>query len=149
MEAIQKVMDDWRATRSKANSTTEVFTISNFMEKLGSNAVGINLLEIEAYLKRSKVTCSFLDSNIFSTTIIQIARKISGYAEVVSSREGRSRLLPLSHSSPSNVTSDSTFKKPASRGTLPLHAVEALMVGLVGAREGDLTFPIILKAAIP
>lgn len=99
MEAIQKVMDDWRATRSKADSTTdariEVFTISNFMEKLGRNAVGINLLEIEAYLKRSKVTCSFPDSSIFSTTM-QIARKISGYAEVVSSRESRSRLLPLS-----------------------------------------------------
>jgi chromosome transmission fidelity protein 1 len=149
MEAIQKVMDDWRATRSKADSTTEVFTISNFMEKLRRNAVGINLLEIEAYLKRSKVTCSFLDSSIFSTTT-QIARKISGYAEVVSSQEGRSRLLPPSHLFPSdNVTSDSMSKKPASRGTPSLHAVEALMVGLVRAREGDLMFPIILMAVIP
>lgn len=60
VEAIQKVMEDWRTTRSKAGSTTdartEVFTISNFMEKLGSKAGGINLLEIEAYLKRSKVS---------------------------------------------------------------------------------------------
>ena len=63
MEAIQGVMDDWRATRLKASSTTdsrtEVFTISDFMEKLGRKAVGINLLEIEAYLKKSKVSCSF------------------------------------------------------------------------------------------
>jgi len=29
------------------------------MEKLGRKAVGINLLEIEAYLKKSKVSCSF------------------------------------------------------------------------------------------
>ncbi|KAH0832205.1 putative DNA repair helicase [Lanmaoa asiatica] len=122
MEAIQKVMEDWRATRSKAGSITdartEVFTLSNFLEKLGRRAVGINLLEIEAYLKRSK-----------------IARKISGYAEAVSSQEGRSRLPPLSHLFPSNITSDSVFKKHVNRGTPPLHAVEALMVGLVGARE--------------
>lgn len=63
MEAVQKVMDDWRRTRLGASSTTdaksEVFTISNFMEKLGRKAVGINLLEIEAYLKRSKVSFSF------------------------------------------------------------------------------------------
>ncbi|KAG8214759.1 ATP-dependent DNA helicase [Butyriboletus roseoflavus] len=106
MEAIQKVMEDWRTTRSKAGSITdaraEVFTISNFMEKLGRKAVGINLLEIEAYLRRSK-----------------IARKISGYAEAVSSQEGR----------------NTVSKKQASRATPPLHAVEALMVGLVGARE--------------
>ncbi|KAF8558368.1 DNA repair helicase [Imleria badia] len=119
MEAIQRVMDDWKATRSEAGSTTEartqVFTISNFMEKLGRKAVGINLLEIEAYLKKSK-----------------IARKISGYAETVS---GEEELPPLSHLSPSNVISDSVSKKPATRGTPPLHAIEALMVGLVGARE--------------
>lgn len=59
MEAIQKVMGDWRTARSQAGSAadakTEVFTISNFMEKLGRRAVGINLLEIEAYLRKSKV----------------------------------------------------------------------------------------------
>ncbi|KAG9315576.1 DNA helicase chl1, partial [Chiua virens] len=104
MEAIQKVMEDWRLTRSKTGSTadvkTEVFTISSFMDKLGRKAVGINLLEIEAYLKRSK-----------------IARKISGYAEIVSSEDGRAS------------------KKQVNRATPPLHAVEALMIGLVGARE--------------
>lgn len=60
MAAIQKVMEDWRATKTNSGSTdakTEVLTISNFMEKLGRKAVGINLLEIEAYLKRSKVCC--------------------------------------------------------------------------------------------
>ncbi|KAF8133448.1 DNA repair helicase [Boletus edulis] len=106
MEAIQKVMNDWKTTKSEAGSTigarTEVFTISDFMEKLGRKAVGVNLLEIEAYLKKSK-----------------IARKISGYAEVMSSREGQ----------------NSVSRKPASQGTPPLHVVEALMVGLVGARE--------------
>lgn len=65
MEAMQKVMEDWKATKTKAGSATdertEVLTISNFMEKLGRNAVGINLLEIEAYLKRSKVHSIALD----------------------------------------------------------------------------------------
>ncbi|KAN0087763.1 Helicase C-terminal domain containing protein [Tylopilus felleus] len=106
MEAIQKITDEWKATKSEAGSTadvrTEVFTIPNIVEKLGRKAAGINLLEIEAYLKKSK-----------------IARKISGYAEAVSGGEGRSRLL-----SPSRF-----------QGTPPLHAIEALMVGLVGARE--------------
>lgn len=32
---------------------------------------------------------------------------------------------------------DPVSKKRANRGTLPLHTIEALMVGLVGAREGD------------
>lgn len=72
MEAIQKVMEDWRATKTKAGLTTdtrtEVLTISNFMERLGRKAVGINIVEIEAYLKRSKVYYISLDSSIFSTT---------------------------------------------------------------------------------
>lgn len=100
MEAIQKVMEDWKATRSKAGSSadarTEVFTISSFMEKLGRKAVGINLLEIEAYLKRSKVNCIALHSTILSMTI-QIARKISSYADAVSSQDGRSRPSRVSH----------------------------------------------------
>lgn len=49
---------------------------------------------------------------------------------------------------PSNGTSDYISKKRANRGTPPLHAVEALMVGLVGAREGDFKFLIILETVI-
>lgn len=63
MEAIQKITDEWKATKSEAGSTadvrTEVFTIPNIVEKLGRKAAGINLLEIEAYLKKSKVNFSF------------------------------------------------------------------------------------------
>ncbi|KAF8349254.1 helicase C-terminal domain-containing protein [Amanita rubescens] len=53
------------AKRKGSNSDlTEVMTISEFMERLGRKASSINFLEIEKYLKTSKV-----------------ARKVSGYAE--------------------------------------------------------------------
>lgn len=72
MRAIQKVTEDWRATKAKAGPTTgartEVLTISSFMEKLGRKATGINLLEIETYLKKSKVCFVAFQSSNVSTT---------------------------------------------------------------------------------
>ncbi|KAF8837930.1 DNA repair helicase [Paxillus ammoniavirescens] len=108
LNAMQKVMEDWKASKSKAGlhtaeGRTEVMTIPDFMQRLGRKVEGINLLEVEAYLKQSK-----------------IARKISGYADMASSQEAQGYM-------PEQLS-------PA-RATPPLHAVEAFMVGLAGARE--------------
>ncbi|OJA14751.1 hypothetical protein AZE42_03180 [Rhizopogon vesiculosus] len=73
LDAFRKVTMEWMTERSKAKSTrqdTEVMTVSDFIHMLGRKVEGINLLEIETYLKRSK-----------------IARKISRYAVSVSEAE--------------------------------------------------------------
>ncbi|KAF9236528.1 DNA repair helicase [Melanogaster broomeanus] len=108
LDAMRKVMEDWRTSKSKAElhsaeGRSEVFSIPDFMQRLGRKVEGINLLEVEAYLKHSK-----------------IARKISGYADMAASKEAQGSV-------PKNQSSV--------RATPPLHAVEAFMVGLAGARE--------------
>ncbi|KAG2145902.1 DNA repair helicase [Suillus clintonianus] len=66
LDAFQRVAMDWMAEKFNAKSKrqdTEVITVPDFIHRLGRKVEGINLLEIESYLKRSK-----------------IARKISRYA---------------------------------------------------------------------
>lgn len=79
LDAFQKVAMDWMAQKSSAISKrqdTEVMTVPDFIHRLGRKVEGINLLEIESYLKRSK-----------------IARKISSYAIDVSEGEKPGRHL--------------------------------------------------------
>ncbi|PPR07101.1 hypothetical protein CVT24_010937 [Panaeolus cyanescens] len=64
LEALKKYTEAWRTARSKEKEKTEVVTVLQLMDRLDKKASGINLLEVDAYLKRSK-----------------IARKISGYAD--------------------------------------------------------------------
>ncbi|KAK2459645.1 hypothetical protein APHAL10511_008290 [Amanita phalloides] len=71
LDALKKYILEWKGSRPigsggdpRYSGSAEVLTISQFVERLGRKASGINLLEIEKYLKTSK-----------------IARKISGYAE--------------------------------------------------------------------
>ncbi|PFH53881.1 hypothetical protein AMATHDRAFT_186475 [Amanita thiersii Skay4041] len=71
LDALKKYATEWQNSMMKKETCTEksackmeVLTISEFMEHLGRKASGINLLEIEKYLKTSK-----------------IARKISSYIE--------------------------------------------------------------------
>ncbi|KAF9235161.1 DNA repair helicase [Melanogaster broomeanus] len=98
LDAMHTVMEDWRTSKSKA----ELHSAEGRSEA-GRKVEGINLLEVEAYLKHSK-----------------IARKISGYADMAASKEAQGSV-------PKNQSSV--------RATPPLHAVEAFMVGLAGARE--------------
>ncbi|KAG0700431.1 DNA repair helicase [Suillus ampliporus] len=73
LDAFRKVAMDWMAEKMNAKSRrqdTEVMTVPDFIHMLGRKVEGINLLEIESYLKRSK-----------------IARKISRYAVDVSEGE--------------------------------------------------------------
>jgi chromosome transmission fidelity protein 1 len=86
LDAFQRVAMDWMAQKSSAKSKwedTEVMTVPNFIHRLGRKVEGINLLEIESYLKRSKVRCYSLIGCRFSD-YSQIARKISRYAVDVS-----------------------------------------------------------------
>ncbi|KAL4080644.1 DNA repair helicase [Scleroderma citrinum] len=97
LNAMIKVMEE---KRGQTEARSEVMSIPDYMQKLGQKVDGINLLEIESYLKKSK-----------------IARKISGYAEVLSAagQQGMHRF--------------------ATKACLPLQVVEAFMLSLTGARE--------------
>ncbi|KAF9046470.1 helicase C-terminal domain-containing protein [Panaeolus papilionaceus] len=64
LEALKKYVEAWKIARSKEKEKTEVTTVLQMMSRLDKKAAGINLLEVEAYLKKSK-----------------IAKKISGYAD--------------------------------------------------------------------
>lgn len=73
LDAFQRIAMDWMNQRLSAKSKgqdIEVMTVPDFTHRLGRKIEGINLLEIESYLKRSK-----------------IARKISRYAVDVSEGE--------------------------------------------------------------
>lgn len=80
LDALKKAVMQWKTERLAANSApgcknqkpekAEVLTLVDFMGKLGKKASSINLLEIEAYLKKSK-----------------IARKIAGYSDKQAEKE--------------------------------------------------------------
>ncbi|RXW24469.1 hypothetical protein EST38_g1370 [Candolleomyces aberdarensis] len=77
LDALKKAASEWRdhrvaALKNKQQKVekSEVLTVVDFMGRLGKKASSINLLEIESYLKKSK-----------------IARKISGYAEKQAEKE--------------------------------------------------------------
>ncbi|KAF9561351.1 DNA repair helicase [Agrocybe pediades] len=66
IDTLKKYIETWRNARAaaKEQDRTEIMTAAQLMERLGKRVANINLLEVEAYLKRSKV-----------------ARKISGYCD--------------------------------------------------------------------
>ncbi|KAF9219229.1 DNA repair helicase [Gyrodon lividus] len=108
LDAMRKVMEDWKVSKSKAGpytaeGRTGVMTIPDFMHRLGRTVEGTNLLEVAAYLKQSKV-----------------ARKISGYADMISSKEAQGSVPK---------------KQSSTRATPPLHVVETFMIGISSARE--------------
>jgi chromosome transmission fidelity protein 1 len=63
LDALKKFVVEWRDLKEGERSVNslqsgqqaEVFTVTQMMDKMGKRAAAINLLEIEAYLKRSKV----------------------------------------------------------------------------------------------
>jgi chromosome transmission fidelity protein 1 len=70
LDALKKAVTEWKAERLSAEGTkapidkSEVMTLVDFTAKLGKKASSINLLEIEGYLKKSKVCdCAFLGSS--------------------------------------------------------------------------------------
>jgi hypothetical protein len=55
LDALKKYVEEWRDARAKEKEKTEVMSVSQLTERMGRRVSGINLLEIESYLKRSKV----------------------------------------------------------------------------------------------
>lgn len=84
LDAFRKVTIEWMAKKPNAKSRrqdTHVMTVPGFIHTLGQKVEGINLLEIEAYLRCSKVYIRRLEQ-MPRSDYLQIARKISRYAAV-------------------------------------------------------------------
>ncbi|KAJ7600649.1 helicase C-terminal domain-containing protein [Mycena floridula] len=72
LEALNKCASEWKENRTsgKKKDKVEVITILELINRLGTRVAGINLLEIETYLRKSKV-----------------ARKIAGYSDKQTEKE--------------------------------------------------------------
>lgn len=55
LDALKKYVGEWKDARAKEKEKTEVMTVVQLTERMGKKVAGINLLEIESYLKKSKV----------------------------------------------------------------------------------------------
>jgi chromosome transmission fidelity protein 1 len=63
LEAFKRYAAEWLETRKdnkKLDGRVEVMTVAEVMQRLGRKAEGVNMLEIEAYLRSSKVLVVFL-----------------------------------------------------------------------------------------
>ncbi|KAJ7857745.1 helicase C-terminal domain-containing protein [Mycena leptocephala] len=117
LDALQKYALEWKEKNGKADaSKVEVMTVADLLDRLGRKVAGVNLLEIEAYLKSSK-----------------IARKISGYSD----KEAEKQL--------GSVVQHASNSSKIRRGAVPpLHAVEAFLLALTGTNDdGRLTFSLV------
>jgi chromosome transmission fidelity protein 1 len=109
LDALKQYVLEWKESKTVKSGgndnnsgqrkidSTEVMTISEFMERLGRKAGGINLLEIEQYLKTSKVVDQMNYQKIRLIIYTQVARKISGYAEKQAEKTGSSMAFLLGH----------------------------------------------------
>ncbi|CAL1712032.1 unnamed protein product [Somion occarium] len=124
LDALLKYAEEWKGERNKVNpnpgpakakENVETMTSGELLRKLGRKVEGINLLEVEAYLKKSR-----------------IARKISGYcAKELEKAAGADPLKRAKLSRLSNTTP-------------PLHAVESFIVALTASSDdGRVTFSMI------
>ncbi|KAF4591168.1 ATP-dependent DNA helicase chl1 [Pleurotus pulmonarius] len=121
MKALKEYLVEWAKSPAgtphpHAKAKTEAMTPANLLQRVGKNVAGINFLEVESYLRKSKVT-NVIESSLVKPSCVfsKIAKKISKYAEVSSTHSDRpnheSATLP------------------------PLQHVEALIVALVSANE--------------
>ncbi|CAA7261430.1 unnamed protein product [Cyclocybe aegerita] len=75
LDTLKKYVELWKTERAKEKEQTEVMTVGELIGRLGKKVSGINLLEIEAYLKKSK-----------------IARKIADYSDKQAEKDNDSTL---------------------------------------------------------
>ncbi|KAI0077191.1 DNA repair helicase [Panus rudis PR-1116 ss-1] len=116
LESLQKYAEEWKEQQNQEGNSKEaeaqVLTSGELLRRLGRKVEGINLLEIEGYLRKSK-----------------IARKISGYCVKELEKAAGSDPVKLSKLSRLSNT------------TPPLHLVESFIVALTAASDdGRVTF---------
>ena len=60
LDALKKYVVEWKDAKAKEKEKMEVMTVGQLIARLGKKVSGINLLEIESYLKKSKVGMKLL-----------------------------------------------------------------------------------------
>ncbi|KAL1752428.1 helicase C-terminal domain-containing protein [Schizophyllum commune] len=114
LESLVACVEGWGGGEGVVS---EIMTPNDFVSRLGKKVEGINLLEVERYLKASR-----------------IARKISGYCLELEEVEGEEEL--------GAGKVDRERKREKRKGMVPpLHAVEDFMVSLSGMNDdGRISF---------
>ncbi|KAJ3711787.1 helicase C-terminal domain-containing protein [Lentinula raphanica] len=137
LESLAKFVGEWRDQRVEPRTsqpaqtshmksdknqkpaqlaTQEVLTPTELIERMGRKVAGLNMLEIEKYLKKSK-----------------IARKISGYAEKLTEEAEREREKEIAAAGSHRNKKTALASK---KGSIPpLHVIEDFMVALAGATD--------------
>ena len=103
LDALVQFVEDWRDKRAQAPSDqkkkpdVDVMTSADLIQKLGRKAEGINLLEIEKYLRESKVGHVPVLYGVHRLDFLQqIARKISGYSvKTLEKAAGKGSFIPF------------------------------------------------------
>jgi chromosome transmission fidelity protein 1 len=54
LDALKKYLGEWKKARANETLNAEVISVAQLIDRMGKKVAGINLLEIETYLKRSK-----------------------------------------------------------------------------------------------
>lgn len=156
LEALVKHAEEWKAKQNSEgtlglnagsktkNPTVEVMTSGELLRRLGRNVEGVNVLEVEQYLHRSKVP-SFLISFLLlsALTLHPIDRSLARSLDTVPKR-WRKRLVKVGTAfEHATVTCDARLdlKKLAKLArmaatTPPLHIVENFIVSLIEANDG-------------
>ncbi|KAG9029470.1 ATP-dependent DNA helicase chl1, partial [Tulasnella sp. UAMH 9824] len=114
LTAIDKFCSD-RASKSQDNRSTneEMLGVQEFVCALGSQVQEINLLEVDQYLRESR-----------------IARKISGYCDKVAEKEAAKGTIAYGENLYEDDAKPKFASSQRSRGTPPLHAVESFLLAL-------------------
>lgn len=108
------------AATGESTSNASV-SVATFVENLGTNINGLNLVELQIYLATSKVINWLIKADDFiEKRTLQIARKVSGYAKAKSSRSVGTEL-----------------QDERTSATTALHAVETFISCLTHGAEGQ------------
>ena len=154
LDALKKFMVQWKEAKCAAEKTekVEVITVAGLLEQLGRKAAGINLLEVERYLKESKVGIdyTFMLQVLDVCLLRQIARKISGYADKQAARNAGWVFFRLVSQLELREKTEVQQLGQVGKGQIPpLHVVEDLMVALTHTDDGIVSiFPLYVNVSL-
>lgn len=139
LDALQKYALEWKEKNTKVDGfKVEVMTVTELLDRLGRKVNGVNLLEIESYLKKSKVNMfRRSDAVCFSLTPLRgVDRKENFRLFRQRSRKTRWRCFNRPPPSLKFAALPDPKLRPKRGAVPPLHAVEAFLLALTGVNEG-------------
>lgn len=121
-------------------SRQEVVTPGELVRRLGRKVEAVNLLDINSYLRSSKVCFFSIDGSWLAIDVPrQIARKINGYSDKLAEKAVKDGMpyFPGAKGRADNGYSDPAKLARLRRGgNPPLHIIESFIVALTEANDG-------------